>query len=219
MGFWSHLGKTLLEVAPYVAAPFTGGVSLLAAPLASKAVDAWNTKDAANDAAQGIAPSSYDKYLGMGGDVASIGAGVYGGVAGLSGLSNLGNAGKVLSMTAPIAGAAAGQALGNKIAGSGSTQTQSTQNTSSGSGISPSSAVLSAISSMRSPSSGTQVGQASSLPGSMSSSPSMSSGGIGPTSQMGYLGYNQSMTNPNLQTSLNAGNQAGQDALRRRGIY
>ena len=36
MGFWGTLGKAALNIAPYAAAPFTGGASLLAAPAANK---------------------------------------------------------------------------------------------------------------------------------------------------------------------------------------
>jgi hypothetical protein len=36
MGFWGTLGKLAVNAAPYVAAPFTGGASLMAAPMANK---------------------------------------------------------------------------------------------------------------------------------------------------------------------------------------
>lgn len=217
MGFWSSLGKTLLEAAPYIAAPFTGGVSLLAAPLTSKATDVWIQKNAASDAAQGIAPSSYDKYLGMAGDIGSIGAGVYGGVAGLSGLSSLGNAGKVLSMTAPIVGAAAGSALGGALGNkSGNPSSNSLPNTASSTrGLSPSTNALNSLAtSARSPSMGTQVGQAVNIgPGTGG----VNSMGIGPSSQMAGFGANQN--NPNLANALSEGAAAGQQNLNRRGIY
>ena len=64
MSFWSKLGKIGLAAAPYVAAPFTGGASLAFAPAANAAVQKWNQHDAANNAAKGLAPSSFDKVLG-----------------------------------------------------------------------------------------------------------------------------------------------------------
>lgn len=82
MGFWSTLGKVGLTVAPYVAAPFTGGASLLAIPAANKAVSAWNQSDANKAIAQGQQPSSFDKYLSMAGGIAGMagGAGAFGGL-------------------------------------------------------------------------------------------------------------------------------------------
>ena len=56
MGFWSTLGKVGLKIAPYVAAPFTGGASLAFVPAANAAVSAWDQHDASN-AAKGLAPS------------------------------------------------------------------------------------------------------------------------------------------------------------------
>jgi hypothetical protein len=230
MGFWSSLGKTLLEAAPYIAAPFTGGVSLLAAPLTSKATDAWVQHDVNNDIAQGIQPSGYDSALSKIGDVGSIAAGAYGGIAGLSGLSSLGNAGKVISMAAPLAGSTIGQSMVNSQKAqqpSGPTSVPSSttpsSSTSSTGGLSPSPSLLNSISSMHSPTSGTAVGSA--IPsGNMNymsnMNPSGSSNtGIGPSSNMGYLDYSQNMTNPNLQNSLGLGNQAAQQSLRNRGIY
>ena len=52
MGFWSGLGKVLGVAAPFIAAPFTGGASLAAAPsLLSKIGSA-----AAGAAAAGFGP-------------------------------------------------------------------------------------------------------------------------------------------------------------------
>lgn len=76
MGFWGKLGKIALTAAPYVAAPFTGGASLAFAPMANQAVSAWSAHDAKNNAAKGLAPSSFDKYLGMAGNVASMAGGM-----------------------------------------------------------------------------------------------------------------------------------------------
>ena len=73
MSFWGSLGKTLLGAAPYIAAPFTGGASLLAAPAASAAVGKLNA-----NAAQRGQLSGYDKALGIGTNLASGFAGAYG---------------------------------------------------------------------------------------------------------------------------------------------
>ena len=74
MGFWSKLGKIALTAAPYIAAPFTGGASLAYAPLANSAAGAWSAYDAKKNAEKGLGPSSFDRYLGMAGNVASLGA-------------------------------------------------------------------------------------------------------------------------------------------------
>jgi len=89
--FWNKLGKIALTAAPYVAAPFTGGASLMATGLANKAVGAWNERDARKQAEKGLGPSSFDRYIGMAGDVAGMasgagamgkfGAGQYGGTS------------------------------------------------------------------------------------------------------------------------------------------
>jgi hypothetical protein len=91
MGFWNKLGKIALTAAPYVAAPFTGGASLAFAPMSKQAVGAWSASDARKNAAKGLAPSSFDRYLGLAGDVAGglssagalgkFGAGKYGGTS------------------------------------------------------------------------------------------------------------------------------------------
>jgi hypothetical protein len=79
MSFWSKLGKIGLAAAPYVAAPFTGGASLAFAPAANAALQKWNQADAQKAAAKGIAPSSFDKYVGMGSGIASVVGGATGG--------------------------------------------------------------------------------------------------------------------------------------------
>lgn len=76
MGFWGKLGKIALTAAPYVAAPFTGGASLAFAPMANQAVGAWSAADAKKNAAKGLAPSSFDKYLGLAGNVAGMAGGM-----------------------------------------------------------------------------------------------------------------------------------------------
>lgn len=84
MGFWSSLGKIGLAAAPYIAAPFTGGASLSFAPMTNQALGAWNQKDANNRAAQGLGPSSFDKFLGLGSGVAGM-ANSFGAFNGLGG--------------------------------------------------------------------------------------------------------------------------------------
>lgn len=95
MGWLSKLGKIALVAAPYVAAPFTGGASLMATGATNMALQKWNQKDAQKRAAQGLAPSKFDKFLGYastGAGVAS-GLGAFGGLSGAAGMA--GNAGKV----------------------------------------------------------------------------------------------------------------------------
>src|SRR5215471_15688876 len=123
MGFWGTLGKIGLEVAPYAAAPFTGGASLLAAPAANAAVKKWAASDAQKAAAQGIAPSKFDKYLTMAGDVASM-------------VTPMGAAGAGLSTAAKVAGmASSGSAVAGDIANIA--RGSSTPNTSGTNGSSP----------------------------------------------------------------------------------
>ncbi len=76
MGFWSKLGKIGLTVAPYVAAPFTGGASLALTGAANQAVGKWNQHDANEAAKKGLAPSNFDRYLGMAGNVAGMAGGM-----------------------------------------------------------------------------------------------------------------------------------------------
>lgn len=64
MGFWNKLGKIALQAAPYVAAPFTGGASLLATGATQKLGQKWAESDAKKAAAKGLGPSKFDKILG-----------------------------------------------------------------------------------------------------------------------------------------------------------
>jgi hypothetical protein len=81
MGFWNKLGKIALQVAPYVAAPFTGGASLAFAPAARNLGQKWAQHDAESAARKGLAPSRFDRYLDMGSGMAGMagGAGAFGG--------------------------------------------------------------------------------------------------------------------------------------------
>jgi len=88
MGFWNKLGKIALQAAPYVAAPFTGGASLMATGATQKLGQKWAESDAKKAIAKGLAPSKFDKYLGMASGAAGLGSMAFG-----SGL--LGGAGKV----------------------------------------------------------------------------------------------------------------------------
>jgi len=72
MSFWNKLGKIALTAAPYVAAPFTGGASLMATGLANKAVQKWSESDAKKAVAKGLAPSKFDANLGKIGGLASM---------------------------------------------------------------------------------------------------------------------------------------------------
>jgi len=90
MGFWNKLGKIALQAAPYVAAPFTGGASLMATGATQKLGQKWAEHDAKKAIEKGIAPSKFDKYLGMASMGAGLGSMAFGGA-----LSNLGKAGNV----------------------------------------------------------------------------------------------------------------------------
>jgi hypothetical protein len=90
MSFWNKLGKIALQAAPYVAAPFTGGASLLATGATQKLGQKWAEHDAKKAIEKGIAPSKFDKYLGMASAGAGLGSMAFGGA-----LSNLGKAGSV----------------------------------------------------------------------------------------------------------------------------
>jgi len=98
MGFWNKLGKIALQAAPYVAAPFTGGASLMATGATQKLGQMWAEKDAKKAIAKGLAPSKFDKYLGL----ASAGAGLassFGPIAGA-----LSGAGKAASTASKVSG-------------------------------------------------------------------------------------------------------------------
>lgn len=99
MGFWNKLGKIALQAAPYVAAPFTGGASLYAIPATQKLGEKWASSDAKKAAEKGLAPSKFDKYLGMASNVASLasGTGALGkfGSAAYSGVNAANNASKL----------------------------------------------------------------------------------------------------------------------------
>lgn len=72
MAFWNKLGKIALTAAPYVAAPFTGGMSLATTGLANAAVQKWNQKDAEKAMARGLAPSKFDQNLGRVGQIGGL---------------------------------------------------------------------------------------------------------------------------------------------------
>lgn len=75
MSFWNKLGKIALQAAPYVAAPFTGGASLYAIPATQKLGQKWAEHDANEAISKGLAPSKFDKYLGMASSVAGMASG------------------------------------------------------------------------------------------------------------------------------------------------
>jgi len=110
MGFWNKLGKIALQAAPYVAAPFTGGASLMATGATQKLGQKWAEHDAKAAIAKGLAPSKFDKYLGM----ASMGAGL---------ASSMGMGGAITGLTKAGAAANAAKAAGtaSKLAGAAGT--------------------------------------------------------------------------------------------------
>lgn len=78
MGFWNKFGQIALQAAPYVAAPFTGGMSLSAAPLTGKLANKLEDKsDKKEFEKTGIAPTRSMMNKIMGGVNAA--AGLYGG--------------------------------------------------------------------------------------------------------------------------------------------
>lgn len=96
MGWLSKLGKIALTAAPYVAAPFTGGLSLLGTGAANKAVQKWSESDAKKNLAKGLAPSKFDSVLGKVGTGASMASMfIPGGQLGM--LGKAGNAGKLVA--------------------------------------------------------------------------------------------------------------------------
>ena len=79
MGFWGTLGRTALRVAPYAAAPFTGGASLAAAPMANRMADNWAQSSANNEARRtGLAPSqsAFERFSSMGANAAQMAGGM-----------------------------------------------------------------------------------------------------------------------------------------------
>lgn len=116
MGFkdvMKKIGKVALTAAPYVAAPFTGGASLMATGLANKAVQKWGEHDAKDAIAKGLAPSSFDRVLGKVGNISSL-ATAFVPTNALGSIGMLGSAGKAAS-TAAKAAKIAGTA--NKVSG------------------------------------------------------------------------------------------------------
>jgi hypothetical protein len=78
MGFWNKLGQIALQAAPYVAAPFTGGMSLMAAPMTGNLANKLEDKaDRETFEKTGVAPSRNMMNKIMGG--VNTAAGIYGG--------------------------------------------------------------------------------------------------------------------------------------------
>jgi hypothetical protein len=120
MGFWNKLGKIALTAAPYVAAPFTGGLSLAATGMANKAVQKWSEKDAQKAMAKGLAPSKFDSVLGKVGGYAALGSsflptGALGSVGALS--KAVGGASKAANIATKV-GRGASSVLGGSYNGS-----------------------------------------------------------------------------------------------------
>jgi len=83
MSIWGSIGKIALQAAPYVAAPFTGGASLYAAPLTQKLGQSWSAHDNAARAEKGLGPSSFDNILNQASGYAGLASSM--GAPGLSG--------------------------------------------------------------------------------------------------------------------------------------
>jgi hypothetical protein len=122
MGFknvMKKIGKIALTAAPYVAAPFTGGLSLAATGLANKAVAKWSEHDAKDAISKGLAPSNFDKVLGKVGNYASMASsflptGALGSVGKLS--SAVGGASKAAKIATTV-GKGASNVLGGSYNG------------------------------------------------------------------------------------------------------
>jgi hypothetical protein len=159
MGFWNKLGKAALIAAPYVAAPFTGGTSLLLTGAANAAEHKWAQHDAEKAIAEGKEPSKFDRYLGLGANVAGVasGIGALGSLGGTAGslAGSLGNAASTGTRIANIGNLAnagmgiAGEAKNIASSGSGSgigpSGTSNTTNKGMDNGIGPSSTTLSGV--------------------------------------------------------------------------
>jgi len=226
MGFWRKLGKIALLAAPYIAAPFTGGLSLMATGAANKAVQKWNEKNAISDAAKGLAPSKFDKIIGKVGTASTIASSfiptnAFGAVGALgklgSGASKLGSVGSQVANTAGKIGGTAQKmsgfantlkGIGQGAAGMGSGWQGALGSTLGKFGMS---AAENAISNAG----GNQDYQQSGL-GPSAIPGNISSGGIMPE---GGYSYEQNplnqvnQNNPNLAQSIFQGRQ---DALKRR---
>lgn len=185
MGIWNKIGKIALTAAPYVAAPFTGGMSLYAAPATNALAKKWEQSDAQKAMAKGIAPSSFDKYLGMAGDIAGMatpalaGGGAFGKASSAFGGSKAAQIGNIANAGMGIMGAISATKGPNTNAGS------------------PDYAGAS------------QVGPASLYPPNEGDA----SRGIGPTMPRGGYRFNQNplnqldQSNPNLSQALFQGRQ------------
>jgi len=110
VGFWNKLGKIALQAAPYVAAPFTGGASLMATGATQKLGQKWAEHDAKNAIAKGLAPSKFDKILGgisMGAGLASS-MGMGGAITGLSKAGAAANAARAASTAGKVSNGLSG---------------------------------------------------------------------------------------------------------------
>ena len=194
MGWLSKLGKIALVAAPYVAAPFTGGASLMATGATNMALQKWNQKDAQKRAAQGLAPSKFDKYLGY----ASTGAGVASGLGAFGGLSGAAGA-------AGTAGKVAGAA---NTAGKVSKFASTLNNVNKGLTIAGAAAPI--VSELASRGGGSAASDARSTSGLSPSGLAMERNGVMPRGGYSYREnpLNQvDQSNPNLAMSLHQGRQ------------
>lgn len=194
MGWLSKLGKIALVAAPYVAAPFTGGASLMATGATNMALQKWNQKDAQKRAAQGLAPSKFDKYLGY----ASTGAGVASGLGAFGGLSG----------AAGAAGAAGKAASAANTASKVSKFANTLNNVNKGLTIAGAAAPI--VSELASRGGGSAASDARSTSGLSPSGSAMERNGVMPRGGYNYRNnpMNQvDQSNPNLATSIFQGRQ------------
>lgn len=175
---FKKIGKVALMAAPYVAAPFTGGASLLATGLANKAVSKWSEHDAKDAIAHGLAPSKFDNILNKVGTVSSLASSIIPTNA-LGAVGLLGKAGKT-AQTAVKAGSAANK-VGSILSNAGKVSN-----------------VLSAVGGLRDGGGG-GIG-----PSPNANIPTNQSNGVG-TMNMRGVGTRMDQTTPNLAFALAQG--------------
>lgn len=212
MGFWNKLGKIALQAAPYVAAPFTGGASLMATGATQKLGQKWAEHDANEAAKKGLGPSKFDSMLGKASGLAGAASSLTGGFGGKLSGGKVGTglgagASKASIASVPTGGGSGWQgALGSLIGKQGGSSGGDWQN------------VLSQLMASRNPggdeSSGTAVPRAESGSGlqTVGDRFAQQTRGVMPSGGFDYNHnpmnqYNQN--NPNLATSIFQGRMEG----------
>lgn len=215
------IGKVALTASPYIAAPFTGGASLMLAPATQMAANKWSQHDAEENIKKGIAPSSFDKYLGMAGDIASIAAptgalGAFGKIASTGG--KVGGIAGALGKTATIANAGLG-VTGVLARAAQSSEGKTGQNTSGNPSSVPGGSRPGQL--LDNPS-----GSAVLRPGASMPFPGGPGGSLDPNVvPRGGYSYNQNplnqvnQNNPNLSMAMGQGRAEALENLKRRSIF